>query len=115
MWRTAFGVLLVAHGLLTVLIWSPSPSAEAPMSTSRSWLIGDARTASLTLAVVAGLLVAGSGVGLLSGQAWWSLPGVAGGVLSLALFALFFTPWWLAAIAISSALVLAALRAGTPA
>jgi hypothetical protein len=114
-WRAAFGVLLVAHGLVTILIWSPSPSVEAPMSTSRSWLLGDARLVSLVLALIAGLLIAASGVGLLSHQDWWSLLGLAGGVTSLGLFALFFTPWWLVAIAISSALVVAALRAGIPA
>src|SRR5687768_13717897 len=83
MWRTAFGVLLVGHGLLTILIWSPSPSAEAPMNTSRSWLLGDARTVSVVLAVVAGLLIAASGVGLLAHQGWWSIVGLGGGVLSL--------------------------------
>ena len=82
------------------------------MSTSHSWLLGDARVVSLLLAVIAGLLIAGSGVGLLIHQDWWSSLGLAGGVLSLALFGLFFTPWWLAAITISSALVVAALRAG---
>jgi hypothetical protein len=110
MWRTAFGVLLVAHGILTILIWSPSPSPEAPMSTSRSWLLGDARSVSVVLALTAGLLIAAAGAGLLSHQDWWSLVGLAGGALSLALFGLFFTPWWLVAITISAGLVVAALR-----
>lgn len=110
MWRTAFGVLLVVHGLLTIVIWFPSPTAEAPMDTSRSWLLGEARTVSVVLAVVAGLFIAASGVGLLSHQEWWSIVGLGGGVLSLALFALFFTAWWLLAIAVSSALVVFAFR-----
>jgi hypothetical protein len=38
------------------------------------------------------------------------LAGLAGGALSLLLFGLFVTPWWLVAIAISSGLVVAALR-----
>jgi hypothetical protein len=91
------------------------PQLRAPMDTSRSWLLGDARTASLVLAPTAGLLIAASGVGLLSHQAWLSLVGVTGGTLSLALFGLFFTPWWLAAIAISASLVIASLHAGIPA
>jgi uncharacterized membrane protein (DUF441 family) len=108
-WRTAFGVLLVGHGILTIVIWSPSPSAEAPMDTSRSWLLGKARTTSLVLAVVAGTLVAASGLALLGHQDWWSFVGLAGGALSLALFGLFFSPWWLVATAISAGLVVAAV------
>jgi hypothetical protein len=115
MWRTAFGVLLILHGILTILIWSLPPSSEAPMDTGHSWLVGDARAVSLALALTAGPLIAAAGVGLLTHQAWWSLVGVAGGALSLALFGLFFTPWWLIAIGISVALIVAALRAGIPA
>jgi hypothetical protein len=88
MWRTALAVLLVGPGILTILVWSPSPGAEAPMDTSRSWLLGEARMASLVLAVVAGTLVAASGLALLGHQDWWSLVGLAGGALSLALFGL---------------------------
>lgn len=36
--------------------------------------------------------------------------GVTGGAVSLVLFGLFFTPWWLAGIAISVALVIGALQ-----
>jgi hypothetical protein len=79
--------------------------------TPASWPLGDARMISLVLALTAGLLNAAGGVGLLSHQGWWSLSGLAGGSLSLALFGLFFTPWWLAAIAISVGLVVASLRA----
>ena len=110
MWRTAFGVLLVAHGLLTIVIWLAPPSADAPMDTGRSWLLGDARGVALACAVVAGLLVAASGVGLLGHQSWWSVVGLGGGLLSLALFGLFFSGWWLLAIAISSTLVILAIR-----
>ena len=114
MWRFLLGWFVVAHGLLTILIWAPKPrTVEAPMDTSHSWLVGDARTLSLVLAVVAGLFIAVAGVGFLTDQAWWSIAAVIGGGLSLALFGLFFTPWWAAAIAISMALVVAAVRVGT--
>ena len=115
MWRTGFGVLLIVHGLLTIVIWAPSPSPQAPMDTSRSWLLGDARTVSVVLAVTAGALLALAGVGLLADQDWWSLVGLAGATLSLALFVLFFTPWWLAAITISTGLFAVALRDAVPA
>ncbi len=115
MWRTGFGVLLVAHGLITMVIWAPSPDAQAPMNTSRSWLLGDARTVSLVLALTAGALIALAGAGMLANQDWWSMVGVAGATLSLGLFVLFFTPWWLGAIIISAGLFAAALRDGAPA
>ena len=110
MLRTAFGVLVVIHGLLTILIWAPSPNPRAPMNTSRSWLFGDARTTSLVLAITAGALITLAGVGLLTHQDWWSMPGLLGGSLSLVLFGLFFTPWWLLGIIISSTLLVAAWR-----
>ena len=90
--RLAFGALLVVHGLLTILIWVPQPTIEAPMNTSHSWLFGEERLGSLVLAVLAGLLIAISGIGLLADQDWWAIVGLAGAVLSLALFGLFFTP-----------------------
>lgn len=108
--RVAFGALLIVHGLITILIWAPRPTPRAPMNTSHSWLFGEARVGSLVLAILAGLLIAASGTGLLAHQDWWASIGLAGGVLSLALFGLFFTPWWLLAIAISSALGVVALR-----
>jgi hypothetical protein len=117
MWRTLFGVLVVAHGLLTIVIWAPNPqtsSVDAPMDTSHSWLLGDARTVSLVLAVIAGVVVAGAGVGFLAHQGWWTAAGAVGGVLSLALFVLFFTPWWAAAIVISLALVVVAVGERIP-
>lgn len=115
MWATVLGWFVVAHGLLTILIWAPDPRAadgDAPMDTSHSWLLGDARTLSLVLAVVAGIVMAAAGFGFLTHQAWWTVTGIVGGVLSLVLFGLFFTPWWAAAIVISGALVVAAARTG---
>ena len=118
MWRTVLGWFVVAHGLLTVVIWSPDPrrvAGDAPMDTSRSWLLGDARALSLVLAITAGLAIAAAGGGFLADAAWWSVAAVVGGGLSLVLFGLFFTPWWAAGITISVVLVVAAVRAGLPA
>ena len=115
MWRSMLGWVVVAHGLLTILIWAPNPravDANARMDASHSWLFGDARTLSVMLAVGAGLFIAVAGVGFLTDQAWWSTAGVVGGGLSLVLFGLFFTPWWAAGIASSAALVVAAVRVG---
>ncbi len=115
MWRTVLGWFVVAHGLLTILIWAPNPwgsTADAPMDTSHSWVLGEARTISLVLAAVAGVVMAAAGIGFLTHQAWWATTGIVGGALSLVLFGLFFTPWWAAAIVISGTLVVAAARAG---
>lgn len=108
--HTAFGVLMIVHGLITIVIWAPGPTLDAPMNTGRSWLLGDARATSVVLAVSAGVLLVLAGVGWLSGQGWWSMAGIAGGAVSLALFGLYFTPWWLIGIAISVSVVLVALR-----
>ena len=111
MWHTIFAVLLMGHGLLTILIWALPPGPDAPMDTGKSWLLGQARPIAVSLALSAGALVGLAGIGLLADQGWWAAAGLSGGTLSLVLFGLFFTPWWLAAIAISSALVVAAVRA----
>jgi hypothetical protein len=58
--------------------------------------------------LVIGVALAIAGLGFLTHQAWWPVAGMAAAGSSLALFALFFTPWWLIGIAISSALVLGA-------
>ena len=109
--KTLLGLFVIAHGLVTIAIWSPNPTtaaASAPMDTSHSWLIGDARGLALALALTAGIAIAATGVGYLGGQAWWPVLGIAGGLASLLLFALFFTPWWAAGIAISAGLLYAA-------
>ena len=80
------------------------------MNTSRSWLLVEARRASVLLAVTAGLLIAASGAGWLSAQDWWAAVGLTGGAASLALFGLFFGPWWLLGAAISTTLVVVAFR-----
>jgi hypothetical protein len=36
MWRTGFGILLILHGLVTIVIWVPTPSPQAPTDTSKS-------------------------------------------------------------------------------
>lgn len=114
MTRTLLGLFVVAHGLVTIAIWSPNPktaAADMPMDTGHSWLLGDARGLALALAVIAGLTMVAGGVAYLADQSWWTVMGIAGGGLSLLLFALFFTPWWAAGIAISAGLVYAAAQA----
>ncbi len=115
--RTILGIFLLLHGVLTALIWSaPTLSAAEgqvqPPNPSHSWLFGDIRSAAVIFGLVAGAALIVSGFGFLTHQTWWPPAAMAGGVTSLALFAVFFTPWWSAGIAISTALVIGALRAG---
>ena len=115
--RTLIGLFLVAHGLVTALIWGSPKAAvvegqwQAP-DPSHSWLLGNVRTLSVVLGLAIGAALAITGFGFLTHQTWWPVVGVAAAASSLLLFALFFTPWWLAGIAISAALVVAAVRTG---
>lgn len=116
MLRNLIGAFVVAHGLVTIAIWSPNPQTvkpAPPMDTSRSWLLGNSRAIALALAITAGLLVAVAGIAFLAQADWWPFAAVISGGVSLLLFGLFFTPWWVAGIAISGGLIIAALRAGS--
>lgn len=107
--RVMLGILIMAHGLIHLAIWLPSPKADAPMQKGRSWLLGDVRALSLALslalAVVCGPVLIAGGVGYLASAAWWPVVVVAGAAVSAVLMAVTFTPWWLAALAIDVALI----------
>ena len=116
MWRTLLGGLVVAHGFLTAAIWLPQykevdGASIQPPNPSHSWLLGDARGFALTLAVIAAVLLAVAGAAFLTHQTWWPSAGLIAGAMSLLLFVLFFSPWWVIALAISGGLVIAAVRA----
>jgi hypothetical protein len=115
--RTLVGLLLIAHGIVTALIWGAPklsvPEGQVrPPDPSHSWLFGDIRVASVTLGLIVGAALAVAGFGFLTHQTWWVPAAVGAGVTSLLFFAIFFTPWWAAGIAISAALVIGALRTG---
>lgn len=117
MTRTLIGLFLVAHGLVTIAMWGPKYPAVAegqlqPPNPAHSWIFGDVRTFSLTFGVIVGLGLMVAGVGFLTDQQWWPQAAVISGVASMILFAVFFTPWWLAGIAISAGLIVGAYRAG---
>ena len=115
MWRSLVGMFLIAHGLVTIAMWGPTypavPKGQLqPPNPAHSWVLGDVRTFSLVFGVVAGVALTVAGVGFLTHQAWWPPVAIGAGATSLLLFAVFFTPWWTAGIAISTGLVVAALR-----
>jgi hypothetical protein len=121
--------LLVAHGLITMAIGAtPSGAITSnpdwlswwPTTVGRSWLLdavqlGNAgATASGLLWVVAGLGLAGAGLGLFGvpglRDAWQALA-LAGAGLGLAAVVLYFHPWYALALLVNLAIL--ATRAGT--
>lgn len=69
MLRLLIGGVVIAHGLVTMAIWIPNHRAmqpAPPMNTSHSWLLGDARSIALTLAIVAGMAIAVAGAAFLA-------------------------------------------------
>ena len=119
MLRTLIGLLLVAHGLVTVAIWGPTypavPKGQLqPPNAAHSWILGDVRFFSLVLGVAVGLTLAIAGFGFLTHQSWWPVSAIGAGGASLLLFAVFFTPWWTVGIAISTGLIIAGMRSGVP-
>jgi len=113
--RAFLGFFLVAHGVVTAFIWGAPklsvPEGQVqPPDPSHSWLLGDVRGISVALGVTTGIALAAAGVAFLTHQLWWPAAAIAAGGASFVLFAIFFTPWWLAGIAISASLVIGALR-----
>jgi hypothetical protein len=104
------GLFLIAHGLVHLAIWMPEPRAGAPFDPRRSWLLGETSGLVRPLAVLAcGLLVLAGAFLLNGGGDLDAGLAVAGALASLALVALTFHPWLLAAVAIDVAIVVVAL------
>jgi hypothetical protein len=117
MWRTILGLLLMAHGLVTIAIWGPKYPAVPegrlqPPDAAHSWIFGDVRTLSLLFGTAVGVVLAVAGFGFLTHQGWWPPVAIVAGIASLALFGIFFTPWWSVGIVVSAGLLIGALRAG---
>ena len=104
------GALIVADGAVTAMMWLVPAKADAPFNVAHSWLLGDARGVALVLAVVAALGFAVAGVGVIGHHPWWADFGVAAGALALALMVLYFSPWLLVGILISTAILAVGAR-----
>ena len=109
--RILLGAFIVAHGLLTAFIWVSPPNPDAPIRATHSWLLGDARTLAVVVALVAAAGFVLAGVGFITDQAWWPAIGVGAGTAALLLMALYFNPWLLAGIAISAGILYAGIQA----
>jgi hypothetical protein len=109
--RILLGGLVIAHGLVTAAIWvSPARDGE-PFRATRSWVLGEARSLAVALALAAALGFVLAGTGFLAHQAWWGVFGVGAGAVALVLMGLYFNPWLLAGIAISGGVLYAGAQA----
>ena len=116
----ALAAFLAVHGLIHLMFLNPKPPDAAsgtdyPFDPTRSWLVtsagldvGAARglSAVLSAAVAIGFVLAGlATVGLIVPVVWWSTLVIGTSVLSLVLFALFFSPSLTLGIAIDVVLL----------
>jgi hypothetical protein len=111
MLRVLVGLVVVAHGLVTFGTWTAPVTEKAPFNPSHSWLLGDARTLAVALAVVAAAAFVAAGGGFLAQQDWWAAAAVAAGAVAVALMALYFNPWLSAGILISAAILYTGIQA----
>jgi hypothetical protein len=108
--RFLLGGLVVAHGLVTAAVWAAPADGGEPFRATHSWLLGDARSLGLALALVAAVGFVLAGVGFLTHQGWWGALGIGAGAVALVLM-LYFNPWLLAGIAISGGVLYAGVQA----
>jgi len=109
--RVLLGAFIVAHGLLTAMIWASPAKADTPFRATYSWLLGDARLLAIVVALVAAVGFVLAGAGFIADQAWWAFTGIGAGAVALLLMTLFFNPWLLAGITISAGILYAGFQA----
>lgn len=118
-WGFAFAAFLVAHGLVTIIMYLAPSRPDAPFVATRSWLLSRAglpegvlRTLSRVLAAVATVAFVLAGLGVLGVPGLlgiWQWATVAGAAASLLLLGLFFQPWLTVGVLINVGLLLAVL------
>lgn len=113
--RVLIALFLAGHGIVHGVMWALPYSAEAradlPMDPAHSWLLGDLRGPALALALTAATAFVVTAAAYLTAAGWWPAAAVAAVAVSAVLLGLFFSPWWMAGIAIDAAVLVAALRA----
>jgi hypothetical protein len=108
MWRFVLLAFLVAHGLVHIGVWAmpkPADGQRPPFDPAHSWLLGDARTLAISLAVASAALFVIAALGLFGHADWWRAMAVVASGVSLGLMTLFFNPWLLAGWGLSAALI----------
>lgn len=109
-----FTVFLIAHGAVHVIMFALPYDAKAkedlPFNPADSWLIGEAQTPGLGLAVIVAAAFVVAAVGFAMRASWWEEAIIVAAVSSLTLLLLFFDVWWTAGYLISLTLAVAAWR-----
>ena len=103
------GLFLIAHGLVHLAVWLPEPKDDAPFDPGHSWILGEARPLTRTLATAACMLFVAAGALVLAGGSLGTGLAVAGAAVSLLLVLLAFHPWLLGAVAIDVGIAVVAL------
>lgn len=102
------GWLLIVHAIITGVVWSAPLLPDAPFNPSQSWLLGDARHLAVPASLVLAVALCATGIGLLTGQAWWAPVGLATGATATVFVLLYFNPWLSLAVVINAAIAAAA-------
>ena len=110
MLRWIVGGLIIAHGLVTAMIWSAPAKSDAPFQATHSWLFGDSRGPATAVALSAALGFVLAGIGIAGQQPWWPAIGIAAGAVAVGLMVVYFNPWLIVGIAISAAVFVAGLQ-----
>jgi len=74
MWRILFITFLAAHGFVHIAVWAtpkPADGKEPPFDAAHSWLLGDARSLAISLAVVSAALFVVAALGVFGHADWW--------------------------------------------
>jgi hypothetical protein len=106
MLRLGVAGFLVWHGAVHVVMWRFYDGGS--WQPRHSWLFGDLGGVAVAVASVAAIAFAIAGLALLTDRAWWGVPAVAAGAVSIALMLITFDPRWLWGIGIDVGVIAAA-------
>ena len=121
--RTLFGIVLIAHGLVTMAIAAGSfaPAGNMPNpdwlrwwphQLGRSWVSPSIGWWGGLLWLVAGLLLLGAGLGFfgfLIPATWWSSLAIGGTIISMVALIVYFHPYYVLAILLNLGILWIAL------
>ncbi len=114
--RWLFFAFVLGHAGVHAVMWTlPFTDAvdDMPFDPAHSWWLGDQRVAAVLLAGVIAAVYVVAGAAWLGDASWWPTAMIGASALSLLLMVLFFAPWWLVGIALSSGLAVYGLQART--
>jgi hypothetical protein len=106
--RVLLGAFLIAHGLIHAAIWLAPKTEMVPIAVDRSWLFGDVHRLATSMGVAAAAAFVCAGIAYLGQQDWWAIAALVGGLVSMVLMAVTFTPWWLIGLLLNAAVLVAA-------